>query len=566
MPNAGNVVEVSAAHAGTDASGVLEASVPSHIYSRAKQMNPEEEIQNADDGARTERTAQFLRRYRLIPIILGFALLFIFYVDGISTNPPGFYIDESAIAYNAYCIARTGANEFGARFPLFFPVYTGGWTQYANPTQIYLLAIPFRLAHPSIWLARVYAASWVFAACLLLGLLAKKISGKKTVGLLVAVIAIFTPWLFDVSRLVMETFFYPMALALFLLAVYAAQKKESWSWLNILAIASTLMLLTYSYTIGRLLGPLMAAGLLLFITSQIRLTSVARTWAAYGATLIPLLVYRSRHPEALTQRFYLISYIKPDSPWRDIIPKFIRRYVEDFSLINLLFDGDGNPRHHASGTLGSFLIGAFILALIGLIVVIVRHWRDAWWRFVIFGAAASVVPGSLTYDQFHSLRIVAYPVFLLLLMVPALDFLLERSRQDDLYRDSVMSRPLSTTARRLILGVLLAGIAVQVIYFQKVYRRDGPNRGFVFDAAYKDVYDAAVAQPNRPIYLIDGIEPAYEHAFWYATVEGRNHDEFVHLPEGVRAPPGKIVIGSEPNCTWCLVIKKSGDYVLYRSP
>ncbi|HEY6229631.1 MAG TPA: glycosyltransferase family 39 protein, partial [Pyrinomonadaceae bacterium] len=238
-------------------------------------MNPEEPVQHTSDGPRADGRVSQLHRYRLIPIILGFALLFIFYVDGISKNPPGFYVDESAISYNAYCIARTGTNEFGTRFPLFFPVYTGYWTQYANPTQIYLLAIPFRLAHPSIWLARAYAASWVFAACLLLGLLAKRISGKETIGLLVAVIAIFTPWLFEVSRLVMETFFYPMALALFLLALYAAQKKESWSWLNILAIASTLMLLTYSYTIGRLLGPLMAGGLLLFVTSQTRLTSVA---------------------------------------------------------------------------------------------------------------------------------------------------------------------------------------------------------------------------------------------------------------------------------------------------
>src|SRR5262249_54710444 len=249
-------------------------------------------------------------------------------------NPPGFYVDESAIAYNAYCIAHTGANEFGTHFPLFFPVYTGGWTQYANPTQIYLLAIPFAVIKPTILLARVYGGSWVFAACLLMGLLAKRISGKESIGLLVAVIAIFTPWLFDVSRLVMETFFYPMAVVLLLLAVYEAQKKESWDWLNVLAVAATLMLLTYSYTIGRLLGPLMAAGLILFNSSQPRLISVIKTWGVFALMLIPLIVFRSKQPEALTQRFYLISYIKPDSPWREIIPKFIRRYLEDFSLVN----------------------------------------------------------------------------------------------------------------------------------------------------------------------------------------------------------------------------------------
>src|ERR1051325_1006154 len=181
---------------------------------------------------------------RVVLLTLGFALLYVFYIDSLATKPPGFYVDESAIAYNAYCIAHTGANEFGTRLPLFFPVYNGGWVQYANPTQIYLLAIPFTVIKPSIWFARVYSASWVFAACLLLGWLAKRISGKETIGLLVAIIAIFTPWLFDVSRLVMETFFYPMAIVLFLIALYAAQKKDKWSWTNVLALAVTLMLLT----------------------------------------------------------------------------------------------------------------------------------------------------------------------------------------------------------------------------------------------------------------------------------------------------------------------------------
>src|ERR1044072_9272892 len=238
---------------------------------------------------------------RVSAIVLAFILLYIFYVSDLANNPPGFYVDESAIAYNAYCIAKTGANEFGTRFPLFFPVYTGAWTQYANPTQIYLLAIPFKFVKPSILAARVCSASWVFAACLLLGWLAGKVLGKETIGLLVAVIAIFTPWLVDVSRLVMETFFYPMALVLFLIALYAAQKKDKWSWTNVLALAVTLMLLTYSYTIGRLLGPLLAGGLILFATSQTRIVSIVKTWVVFAVTLIPLLIFKAKNPEDLTQ-------------------------------------------------------------------------------------------------------------------------------------------------------------------------------------------------------------------------------------------------------------------------
>ncbi|MDX6576220.1 MAG: hypothetical protein QOE96_2173 [Blastocatellia bacterium] len=537
-------------------------------------MNPVDETQNALLPSRTARSKQLPRRYLLVFTLIGIAFLFLLYVDGVGTNPPGFYIDESAISYNAYCIAHTGAGEFGNRHPLFFPVYTNGWIQYANPTQIYLLAIPFSVFKPSIGLARVFSATWVFAACLLIGLLAARVSGQRRIGIIVGIIAILTPWLFEVSRLVMETYFYPMALVLFLLAVFRAQQKESWSWFTIGTLAVTLTLLTYSYTIGRLLGPLLSFGLVFFVTSRERLISVIKTWVVFALTLIPLLIFRLKHPAALTQRFYLISYIKPTSRWTEIVPIFVRRYLSDFSLVDLLMDGDSNPRHHVAGSLGSFLLGAFILVLIGLFVVIVHHWREPWWRFVIFGAAASIVPGALTPDQFHSLRMVAYPVFLLVLMIPGLQFLLARPpavEDESPAADGVqsphssLSPILSTLARQRILAVLLAAIGLQALYFQSVYRRQGPDRGWFFDADYKELYDAAVALPDRPIYLSDGTEPAYEHAYWYAAVEGRKQTEFVHLDEGRRAPTGSLVIGSQTTCVNCQIIRRSCEYLLYRS-
>src|SRR5229473_8030401 len=325
---------------------------------------------------------------RLAVALLVVVLLFLLYTNGLSKNPPGFYVDESGVAYNAYLIAHTGAGEF-QRWPLFFQFYTGGFTQWANPTQIHLLSILFFFIKPSILAARIFSASWVFASCLLLGFLAKQISGRKRIGIVVAAIALLTPWLFEVSRLVLETFFYPMAVVLFLLAVHCAQRKERWEWPNILAIAGTLALLTYTYSIGRLLGALMAFGLVIFATNTPRFVGVIKAWLAYGLTLIPLLIFKWGHPGVLTQRFYAVSYINAASTWREIIPMFIRRYLEDFSLISLLIDGDGNPRHHVPGALGSFLIGAFILVVIGLVVVIVRHWREPWWRFVIYGALVS---------------------------------------------------------------------------------------------------------------------------------------------------------------------------------
>ena len=535
-------------------------------------MNPTDETRKVNVSSFAARAIDFLRRYRLAITFLAVALLFFFYVDGLSENPPGFYVDESGLAYNAYSIAHTGAGESGQRFPLFFQFYTDGFTQWGNPTQIYLLSVPLLVFQPSIWKARVFSAAWGFAACLLLGFLAGRISGQRRIGAIVAVIAMLTPWLFEVSRLVLETFFYPMALMLFLLAVHYAQRKQKWSWLNIAILATTLMLLTYSYTIGRVLGPLMAFGLLLFATTKQRLVGVIKTWLAYGVTLIPLLIFNASHPGVLTQRFYQISYFKPDSPWRVIVVQFIRRYSEDFSLRRLLIDGDVNPRFHVPGSLGSFLVAALILAVMGLIIVVVRHRREPWWRFVIFGTAASIVPGALTVDPFHTLRIIAYPIFLLILTIPALSFLLTDRPVKTILPGSVenraetSSRGWSRRARRMTLAVILLAAAAQAVYFQSVFRREGPLRKSVFDAEYKDVYDAAVALPDRPIYLIDGARgPLYVHGYWYAAVEGRNPAEFIHLDYGQLAPAGSVVVSAEAKCVNCQIIRSGGGLLCYRS-
>ena len=163
----------------------------------------------------------------------GTGVLFAIYASGLRRNPPGFYLDESAHAYNSYLVAHTGAGEIGPRFPLFFQYYSGGFTQYVDCVQIYLLAAVFRFLPPSILLARMVSALWIFAACLLLGLLAKRISGRRTIGVIVAAFALLTPWFFEGQRPGPGATIRPAGMwPSFLLTVYHVQKKEKWSWLR----------------------------------------------------------------------------------------------------------------------------------------------------------------------------------------------------------------------------------------------------------------------------------------------------------------------------------------------
>jgi 4-amino-4-deoxy-L-arabinose transferase-like glycosyltransferase len=511
---------------------------------------------------------------RILLWVAGIALLFVGYTSGLSHNPPGFYVDESAIAYNAYLVSRTGAGEFGSRFPLYFQMFTNGFTQYVSPTQVYLLAVVFRFLPPSILLARSFSAFWVFAACLLLGFLAKRVSGQLKIGLIVAATALLTPWFFEVRGLVLEPHFVPFAVVLLLLAVYHAHTTANWTWRPVALVAAGLTLLTYCYSSGRMLGPLLAFGLLLFATTTRRFIAVLKVWLLYGITLIPTLVYNRNHPGALTSRFFAATYMRPGVAWRDAAYEFVRRYLEDQSLTGLLQTGHPHPRHHVIEAGGVFFFATFTLAMIGLLLIVIRHRRDPWWRFVLYGLAVSIVPGAITYEPFHALRLLALPVFLSLLTVPALEWLVAPDEHKQQTYGETQEAYRHGFSRSLRLGILIFFLAlttIEAVRFQIVFRREGPKRGIFFDAPYKEVYDAAVAQPARPIYLIDGyFGPASMHAFWHAAMEGRPRSEFVYLGDAAKhpSPPiGGVVISSDTdkNCRQCQIIKRSGVYLLYRA-
>ncbi|HWY40446.1 MAG TPA: hypothetical protein VNX27_06595 [Chthoniobacterales bacterium] len=498
-------------------------------------------------------------------LVAAFLALFAVYTAGIARNPPGFYMDESATAYNAYLISRTGHGEFGPRLPLLVQWYSGPSVSYVNPVTIYLMALFFRFVPPSIVAARMFAAFWMFSACLLLGVLAKRISGRASIGIIVAGTALLTPWLFEESRLVWDAHFVPMAVMLFLLAAYRAQTREKWSWREILFLAGSLALLTYGYFAGRVLAPLFALGLLFFATTRSRLIGIIKVWGVYGLTLVPTLIFSWRHPGAVANRFELATYIKPGVPWRDAFAQFIRRYLEDQSVLGLLQTGHPLPRHHVVEAGGVFFFATFFLAMLGLLVVVIRHRREPWWRFTFYGLAVSIVPGAITYEPFHALRLLGLPVFLLLLTVPALEWLLSGEWPRDSIQNVAALSFVPWSVRFALLVVVLALTIFEAVRFQRIYRLHGPGRGAFFDAPYQEAFDAAVAQPQRPIYLRDGFYgPSYIDGLWYAAIEKRPRSEFVHLENGIKPPAGAIVLSSEQNCEQCEMIKRSGIYLLYR--
>jgi hypothetical protein len=476
----------------------------------------------------------------LLCLVLATAAL---YFVRVPQDPPGFSIDESSICYNASTISQTGHDEYGVSWPLFFRAFG----EYKNPTLIYLLAGLFYLTGPSVAVARLLVAALGVLAGLLLGLLAWKMTRHWITAILIGIAALLTPWLFESSRLVFEVAIYPALLAGFLIALWRASLKQKWNWSDVVILAMVLGLLTYSYSIGRLLAPLIALGLGLFI-NRVRWRSVAATWSLYGLLLIPLFIFHRQHPDALSGRFKALTYLGSGASLITKVKDFALHYLANVNPWRWLVTGEGNIRDHVQGT-GSLLAASVVLAVLGLVIVVRKHRHDAWWRFLIYSLLVSPVPASLTSNPFPQLRLIAFPIFFLIFMIPAIHWLAELK------------------TRLLLVAVVLLLLA-QGIFFQWRYHTGAPSLWYVFDARFpRKVLVPALAPGQRPVILVD--EPGksgYIHPLWYGSLAGLDSRQFVRLSWGNPPPPGAIVISTEQDCQDCRVLARALNYIVYSVP
>jgi 4-amino-4-deoxy-L-arabinose transferase-like glycosyltransferase len=465
------------------------------------------------------------------------------YGAGIPQNPPGFYIDESSICYNAYSISQTGRDEFGERWPLYFRAFG----DYKNPTYLYLLAAVFRITGPGIAAARWFSASAGVLAAVSLGFLAWRMTRDQRVALLATISALLTPWLFEPSRIVIETALYPLALTLFVLVLQRLSAKPKWSAAEAVALATLLALLTYTYSVGRLLAPLFALGLILFCTRE-RRRSLVYVWSSYLIMLVPLIFFSHRQPGALSGRFKTVTYVTAGGGVGELLLDFVRHYAGNFNVWRWLVSGDPNRDQitHIFGT-PLLLLATFVFAIMGAGVVLRKQAHDPWWRFAFYGLAISAVPASLTNDECHMLRLIALPVFLLLFAIAGIAW----------FRANAPAFTL------VLLSLTIAEAAALQWKFH--HSAASPRRVHLFDAEYREhIFAPAIDSAVRPIYLADALAvPGYIQAYWYAILHGIELSRFVRLAADASPPSDGLVISTELNCPRCNVLEKVKPYTLY---
>ena len=315
-----------------------------------------------------------LRGRGLLLALVAFAVLvLVVQYTGLTDRPTGFYLDESSFAWNAWSLVTTGADEHGRSWPLFFESF-GDWK---TAPYIYLLAAVFAITGPSILAARVLSATRRGGRRRSdggAGIPHDRASPRRR------------PDCGDDAAPAMDVRADPAgaggrpdagAHRGFLLALHARPPGSSrWS---IVLLAAILALITYTYTLGRLLGPLLALGLLVY-ASRDRWRAVAGTWLVYGLFLVPFLLFNLFAPDALLVRLNEAGYL--GRPLPEVVGTFVAQLLGNLDPYRLLVTGDPNERQHVHGIGGSMLVGVLGFALIGIVVAIRRFTTDPFLRYL----------------------------------------------------------------------------------------------------------------------------------------------------------------------------------------
>lgn len=366
----------------------------------------------------------FFGFFLLIIVIASFLR---FYQLG--SNPPSLNWDEVSLGYNAYSILKTGADEYGNRFPLSIRSFD----DYKPPLYVYL-SIPFiavlglnefTVRLPSAMLGILSVVVIYFLAKVILTDMERK--KKELISLLSAFFLAVSPWHLQFSRAAYEgnigLFFVMLALLLFF---YGIRGRRTFFLLSSISFVMGM----YSYHSFRLLVPLVIlilfiiffkdlkqhllrlsiAGLLFLILGFPIYTNFLTSSEGSSSRLSMVSVFSS---ENLTKSINRIDYDRNNNvPLGDLFHNrrvvyffsVIKGYLDHFDPDFLFIHGDGGVQHHAVD-FGMLYIWDIPLILLGIHFLIKRRNRFIVALIVFFLLAP--LPSAITTGTPHPVRAIA---------------------------------------------------------------------------------------------------------------------------------------------------------------
>lgn len=314
----------------------------------------------------------------------------------LSSNPPGLYVDEAATGYNAYSILKTGKDEYGKSFPLFFRSFG----DYKMPFNVYLTVLPVWLFGLSVFFVRFISAFFgTITIFLIYGLVKKIFKRNEKLALLSALVYAISPWSIFISRVCFEG---NIALFLLLLALLLQLKALEEKDKKIMIISVFIYALSaYSCHTERFIAPVIM--LLVFLINYWKVVRKNVGKILWPFLLLVLLLFPQINlffSPAGQARIEALS-VENNS-----IRNFISLYTSYFSPRNLFFDPDSDLQR-SYPNLSVFYSWMVFPFLIGFYLFFSKKLSKEKLIFLIF-LLVSPIPAAFTGDPFSTYR--SYPM------------------------------------------------------------------------------------------------------------------------------------------------------------
>jgi hypothetical protein len=411
----------------------------------------------------------------------------------LSGSPPGLYVDEASIGYNAWAVAHFGVDEHGIHVPLFFEAFG----EYKNPVYIYALSGLLRVLPLTVAMERLPAAIFGLAVVGFLTAAAWRLTGSRVITLGTLVLTALTPWVVIESRVGFETISMVALLAAALWCLAGAKPAPRRFGLAGIFLAVAI----YGYTTARLEILLLAIALGV-AWGLARTPGWWRALVPIAAGYAVLGVYWLLNPGALTGRFGLISIWADGAPLNVVVDRFLTNYVSYFSPNFLFLQGDGNPRQNTE--IGGMLLWVTAPLLVAGILVCWQRRREPLVRFLIAAILLAPIAAALTNNGTpHALRSSVMLPFLIVLAVLGADGI----------RLALRGR---AGLGRAVTAVLGLGLLTQgAVYTYDLYTAY-PNRSATdFDALEVTAITTARADAGgHHVYLSNSLDQPYIEAFF----------------------------------------------------
>ncbi len=351
-----------------------------------------------------------MRKKELVAIVFLLVLAFLLRFYQLSSIPPGLYIDEVSIGYNAYTILTKGEDEYGEKYPFLFR----SLDDYKPPVYIYTTSLSILLFGKNEFAVRFPSAFFSVLTIPIFFLFLSNLFKKKTIPLISSFILTISPWHLQFGRGGFEV---SLGLFLFTTGCFFASLFLKNNKLLFLVFAFTFLALSaYSYHTFRILAPITSIVFLVFFLKKIGIKKLIILILILIVLFLPFftLSFSKTGITRFRQTHAFTTYKTTEYPL-----VFWKNYLAHFSFLFLFSRGDGIGRHQIVD-FGPLLRFELPLTLLGLYTL----WKikNKSRGFIIFLLLTSPIPASLATPSPHTLR--SLPMILPISILAALGVIL----------------------------------------------------------------------------------------------------------------------------------------------